>query len=361
MSKLLFSNKGQNVSVKNGAVINPRFTKEGWDEYKKRLNLALSKYQSSRKTRTVANILNKNEFMHTIFLGDYIKRLSINFAKDNQLFAVFLNVEEFADNVVDIGASKLIIKMNETLDLINKEKTIVSDMQVHNINKLIKKYKDYEKKLIDSIDYTKSIDGIYFGYLRFLLKRIFVSEVNLKKDLLEQSANLFTQIFIHIYKKSLQTSPSENIVKQLKIIAIYFVLRYYAELSQNEIKAKLKKAFGESAIKFLDKAKKSDIKEFNDVVNILFYTKVLQINKSFFDTMIKKYYGEIGYDLMKTSLQDTLAFFASINHKNILFNAVSPNEKITFRIEELILNEKKKVVQNERKVSTLDFETDETV
>ena len=76
----------------------------------------------------------------------------------------------------------------------------------------------------------------------------------------------------------------------------------------------------------------------------MFETGIFKIQKSLFETYMRKYLSEVGYIKIKTSLVDTISTLISINHKNTLFNIISPFEKETQQLEELVLNMKSKII-----------------
>ena len=330
--------------IKNLVIQYPIFSEQGYEEYKRKHFLALQKFKSSRKTKAVHHLIETNNFIHSMFAGDGINKITAVTFQDNKLLMINLNADKFADFVIGDGASKTIFELNKIYDNIEKEKTIVSQYQMLNIEKLINNFKQKEQYFLSIFDYMKSIDGIYYGYLTYLIRRILLNNPTQKKKLLELSVELFQSILIKLYLKSTKTHPDSNIKQFLYLIALYFVFNYYLGLKSNEIILRVKKIFGEADAEFLQRIKHTKIEKLEDIVYLLNETEVLKIQTSFFRTLMYSFFEETGYELIEFSLQSALAFFCSINHQNILFNSITPNEKITFRIEELILNEKRNII-----------------
>jgi len=114
-------------------------------------------------------------------------------------------------------------------------------------------------------------------------------------------------------------------------------------LNSNSSLTKIEKFYSKAEREFLSKSKSLNLKEFNDIFKVFIETETIKVQESYFKTFFNKRYGDIGDTLIKHSLDECSAYFSSLNHKNILFNASPPKDSATMRLEEIILNEKSKI------------------
>jgi len=327
------------------------YKEEVYNEFKKRLFLALQKNQSSRKTRIVHHIIEKDLVELAVFSGDIKDHISDFIAKENKLLKIFLNVEYFADYNPKIHT--LISRINNTIEKIEKEKTIISDFQIQNLKKLNEELDQYYQDFLDAFDYFKIIDGIYFEFLNFLLKRIFIRNITTTKKILSLNAEYLAKILEKIYVKSTKLGLDIEMKEKIRIITDYFILNYYYGDPVNVALAKIKKVYGDGAVEFLRKSNHLKIEKFDNILDILHETETLKIQRNIFEMFLKSFFGELGIELIKLSKQTFDSFICSLNHKNILFNSIPIDEKISFLIEELVLNEKSKIVLVQSKVPLL--------
>ena len=328
----------------NSVIINKiDYTEEFYTELKKRLFLALQKYRSSRKTKVVHYLIENNNFDLILFSGDDSDLIGKFMAQENKLFSILLNVKYFAD----FASEDIVIifgKIIETIDKINEEKNVISDQRIFNLNKLKEEYNNYMQKFLDSFDYTKIIDGIYYIFLKYLFFRVYnTNPISTKKFLLLNSQYL-SKFIQYIYKKSTKMSVDEALKEKINIISDYFILAYYYGDSVHVALKKIEQVYNKDAVEFLRKSNHLKCENFENLADILFETDTLRIQKNIFDMFFKKEFGEVGFGLVKMSKTTFDAFVCSINHKNILFNAIPTDEKLSFMIEELISNEKSKIL-----------------
>jgi len=325
------------------AYLTPWFTQEKYEEFKKRLFIGLQKYTTSSKTRVVHHLYEKDLILPVTFTNGF-KDLGVVFSKENKLLSEFLNASYFADFAVNKTVDVLIIEIRDIFDTITKERNLISEYQVHNIKKLIIEVNKLLDEFIDSFDYMKIADGAYFLFLRYLTSRIIKTQPTLKTKIFTIMQKIFTQILLKIYNKTLRAPIDDEIRKKFELISTYLILNYYGGLSPREIFVKIKATYGQGAVELLEKSKKLKLEKFNDIVDLMFETGIFKIQKSLFDTYMRKYFGELGYQIFETSLSEVVAFFCSINHKNVLFNAVNLFEKEGKHLEELILNYKSRII-----------------
>ncbi len=318
------------------------YTPEFFEELKKRLFLALQKYQSSRKTRIVHQLIENNNFELALFAGEN-EYISLYSYKENRLFNIFLNITVFADYVGNDIISYFGKIMN-VIEKINNEKDVISDQRIYNLTKLKAEYNDLMKKFLDGFDYSKIIDGLYYTYLKFLLKRIYSTNVGKTKKLLFLNSQYISSFIKFLYKKYTKTNLDNSIKEKINIICDFFVLVYYFGDNSGIALRKIEKAYNKEAVEFLRKSNHLHCNEFENIVDILFETDTLKIQKNIFNMFMKKEFGELGSKLIKKSKTTMDAFLCSLNHKNILFNAISINEELSFNIEELILNENSRIL-----------------
>jgi len=328
----------------NNVIINKiEYTEEFYEELKKRLFLALQKYKSSRKTRIIHHIIENNNFDLVLFSGEDSELIGKFMAQENKLFSILLNVKVFADfaseNIVLIFG-----KIIEIIDKINEEKNIISDQRIFNLNKLQEEYNKYMQKFLDAFDYTKIIDGLYYVFLKYLFFRVYNTNPTLTKKFLLLNSQYLSKFLQYIYKKSTRMSVDDVLKEKINIISDYFILAYYYGDSVPVALKKIEQVYNKDAVEFLRKSNHLKCEKFENLADILFETDTIKIQKNVFDMFFKKEFGELGFKLIQLSKTTFDAFVGSINHKSILFNAITTDEKLSFTIEELILNEKSKII-----------------
>ena len=317
------------------------FTEEYYNEFKKRLFLALQKHRSSRKTKAVHHLIENNNFCVALFTGNNeIVKVKAN---ENKLFLIYLNAIYFADFASN-EIIKIYSKIIEILNKIEDEEKVINDQRIYNLNKLKAEYNEWMKKFLDAFDYSKLIDGLYYGFLKFLFARVYQTNINLTKKFLLLNSQYLSNFIQYIYKKTTKISPDESLKEKINVITDFFILVYYFGDNISIALKKIEKAYGKEAVEFLRKSNHLKCENFDNLADILFETDTMKIQKNIFDMFFKKEFGELGYSLIKDNKVDFDAFLCSINHQNILFNAISINEKLSFQIEELILNEKSKII-----------------
>jgi len=336
--RLLFDSKNA------AAFLSPQLPPEVYEQFKKNIFLALQKMNTSRKTKAVHKIVDSNMVTCDVFIDKIQDRISYIVSSENVLLRVQLNAAMFADFLQGIGIAKLVARINELNELIEKEKQLINEYQKYNIDKLTAELNKQYELFLSAFDYMKIVDGIYFAFISYLTRRIILTNAKEKAKVFETLSAVFSSIFQYIYRKNTKSIPDDTMKKQLNMLAAYFVLNYYLGLTSMEIFAKFKRIYGEGEVERIKKSTKLNLKNFEDFADLLYDTGVLKIQKSFFNTIMRQMFGERGYELIKGNLQDAVSYFCSINHKNILFNSISPNEKLTFRLEEIVLNEKSKVI-----------------
>jgi len=327
----------QKDSIMNGIV----FTEEFYEEFKKRLFLAVQKHNSSRKTKIVHNLIENNNFDLVLFTGndDIAKVRHI----DNKLLTIYLNAIYFADFIGDgiVGVYSKIIDIIAKLD--NEEK-IMSTQRIYNITKLKEEYKKWMNKFLDSFDYSKIIDGLYYGFLKFLFTRAYKSNINITKKFLLLNSQYLSKFIQHIYLKTTKTNVDSFFKEKLNIITDFFVLVYYFGDSSMVALKKIEKAYGKDATEFLKKSNHLNCTDFENLADLLYETDIFKIQKNIFNMFFKKEFGEIGFKLLKDNKAELDSFLCSINHKNFLFNSISIDDKLSFNMEELILNDKSNII-----------------
>jgi hypothetical protein len=340
----------KNFDTKRFAYIRPFFTEEKFKEFKKRLFIGLQKYQTSSKTRTVHHIYENNLIYPATFTNGFTD-FGVTANAENKLLRIIFNASYCADFVINENADVLIIEINNLFVELDKQKELISEYQIKNIQKITEKINKKLDEFINIFDYMKIADITYYLFLRFLLKGIFLKHPTLKMKIINQTQIIFTKLFLKIYNKTTRSPIDDEIKKKFDLISTYLILNYYAGLTFREVLAKIKGAYGEGAVELLKKTNKTKLEKFEDIVEVMFDTGIFKIQKSLFDTFMRKYVSEIGYIKIKESLADTVAVFSSINHKNVIFNILSPFEKDTRHLEELTLNYKSKVILPKVQVS----------
>ena len=314
-----------------------------YEEFQRRMLLALQKHKSSRKTKVVYELIQKNMVDIHILVGSFEHQFGINMSSGNKLFLVVLNATKFADYASDkiIYYYNMINKSREKLE---QEKRIITDHQIYNINKIKNELEKLYEQWLDAFDYSKIIDGIYLEFIRYLSRVIFLTNAKGTKKILAYSSDILKALVKKMYKETTKAPIDDSLNRNFDIVIDYFMLNYYyGDISMTALK-KIEMAYGKNASELLKKSKNLNTQEFDDLVTILFDTDVFRIQKNTFDMYLRKYLSIDGAKTIKYTLQDFVGVFCTINHKNIIFNVLPFDEEKTFRLEEYILNEKSKVI-----------------
>jgi len=337
--------------VENAGIIKVDMPAEVYEEFKKNLFTVLRKFGSSRKTRAVHKLIDKNMVYPAIFMGDASDSLVAPVSKGQQLNGIFLNTYHFDDSLMGDGSVKLATELLKIEKDIKKEETFVNEARLHNIERLQAKRKEVFEKFLKSLDYIKMIDGIYFGFLLTLSVNAIVSEGPSKAKIVTVAAEILASIL-----KKLYLSVNNNIESEthqlLEAIAYYFIEIYYYGLSASYALNKLKKAFNEEILDTILKSKITQFKKFNDLAGLLRATEVLPITDATFELQMKKMFGKQAYDVyIDPAFTSYTAFMANMAQPNQLFKDSYPiNEELHERLEELILNEQKKITFKDHEI-----------
>jgi len=327
----------------NFAEIKIHYPVNVFEEFQRRMLLALQKHKSSRKTKIVYELIQKNMVDIHVLVGSFEHQFGINMSSGNKLFLIILNAPKFADYASDkiIYYYNMINKSREKLD---QERKIITDHQIYNINKIKIELEKLYEQWLDAFDYSKVIDGIYLEFIRYLSRVIFLTNPKSTKKVLAYSSDILKELVKKIYKDATKSPIDESLNRNFDIIVDYFMLNYYyGDISTTALK-KIEMAYGKEASELLKKTKNLNTQEFDDLVTILFDTDIFKIQKNTFDMYLRKYLSIDGAKTIKTTLQDFIGVFCTINHKNIIFNVLPFDEEKTFRLEEYILNEKSKII-----------------
>jgi len=318
---------------------------ETFDELKRRLFLALSKYKSSKKTRIVHKIIENNLFQLYFFNKDISDEVILIFSENNKITLFPINIDLIADYSPDdiVHIADQIILTHRKL---KEEKEVLSAHQIYNIEKLNKKLEDLYERYLDAFDYFKIIDILYYGFLKFLAGRIFLTNQKLSKEVLEELSSIIFEIISKIYTKSVKKYLNSYEEKIVKAIAGIYVLSAFKEENSSMILKKIQKIYDEEVFSAIKKIRKVSMKSLDDLIEALFDTEVFKVSKNIFKINLRQILGDKAEYFIQGPANEFIAFLCSLNHKNQLFNALSPNEKKTVRLEELVFNEKGNVILN---------------
>jgi hypothetical protein len=332
------------INKRNTGLIPVECETECEQEIIKKLFTALQKFSSSRKTKAVHRILDKGNLRLGIFGGAAADELVAVLSKEAKLNSIVLNLYFFDDSLDRNGAVKYAAQINILQKKIQKEKTYLSEKQLLNIEELKKELKEAEENLSKSVDFIKMIDGIYFGWLLMLSFLAVNGESNGKSKIATTAAEILASILKKMYLQ-VNTKIEPEVHQLIEAIAIYFMrIYYYGESGQYALNS-LKKAFNEETIEAIKLAKVTQFKEFNDLSVILKEAQVLSLTKATFDQQMNRSFGKHGYETyIQASLTEFIAFMANMAHPTQLFkDTYKVDEKLHERLEELVLNEQKKV------------------
>ena len=111
----------------------------------------------------------------------------------------------------------------------------------------------------------------------------------------------------------------------------------------------LKKGFKDEIVESIERAKVTKMDSFNDLAKLLKGTELLPITENTFDLQMNKMFGKLAYEeYIQPSLVTFLAYMANLAQPNQLFKDSFPvDEDLHTRLEELLLNEQKKITIKE--------------
>jgi hypothetical protein len=330
---------------KNAGIVIISLDSDTYSEYKKNMFTALKKFGSGKKTRAVHKLIDSNLVYPALFSGDAANAIGAITRKDNHLNGIILNNYLFDDSLTGDGIVKLSNRLLDIDKKIKKEETYVNEVRLHNLEKLQEKYKETQEKLLKSFDYIKIIDGIYFLWLKMLSEMAVLEDSSGKAKVVTVTSELLADILKKLYLKIKKNIGKEE-HQLLEAIAYYFIKMYFYGESSTYALNSLKKAFNEETIDAIEKTKVNKIDKFEDISKVLRGTELLPITENTFNLFMNDLFGKLGYEqYIQTSLVNFMAFMANLAHPNQLFKkAFSVNDESHERLEELLLNEKKRIV-----------------
>lgn len=368
--------------------------KEVYVQFRDRLKVALSKFPSSRKTKIVHELISKN----VISLGLMHKTGTemppvVMFNKDKTLHRIFLEPDQINDTTG--GSKDLLTLLNELMKvnkLISNEKKFVTEFQIYKIEEFQKEKKEIVEKILEGIDWLKSIDLIYFGYLQLLsllavdknqpekIKVFKVAEELLQKQILKitnkidrnllndtekkRVYNLGIQFFILTYFLQISNKAAIDILKNHRGEWVNAALEDFAPASgdalletpydKNNKKEDLsnKRDNLEDHHKFMvQEFSKIKIDSFEALADILGKLGIANVSRSALRNQMEIMVGKEAYSLYYNNYPNFISLMANLNYKTQLFPKLfevdAPLQK---RIEELILNQKRNVIIKEKRI-----------
>jgi len=331
--------------IKNASIFTVDLTEKDYKVFYQKLFATLRKFSSSRKTRIVHKLIDDEVIKLALFTGEATGFLTASAIKDNtKLRRLFLNIYHFDDSVSATGVVTLAGKIKQIKDKIVKEKTYLTDKQILNIEKLQEELDETVETLLDNLDYVKIIDGIYFEYLRILALITVTQEGTAKAKVVTAAADLIASIIKKIYLKISKTIESE-MHQLIEAVSVYFILTYYYGETGPYALAKMKQGFKEEVIESIKRVKVTKFNKFTELAILLKELNIINVTESAFEQQLKKMYGNYAYSTyIERDLVDFIAVNANLNYRTQLFNAFPIVDELHQRTEELILNEKKKLV-----------------
>lgn len=317
---------------------------EAHEELTKRTFTALRKFSSNKKTRSVHKILDHGLVVPALFTGTAADYLMAPIFKGNTLRQMRFNLFFFDDSLDRAGAVGYATQL-ETIDRkIQKEKTFLSDKQVLNIERLKEEKQEITDKLLNSIDYIKLVDGIYFGWLLMLSYSALEDESLTKPKIVTTSANILADILKKMYLQ-VNSKLEPEVHQLLEAIAIYFIRIYFYGETAQYVLNKMQKAFSEEILETIKKTRVTQFKEFNDLAVILKESQLLPLTQNTFDLQMSKMFGKYGYEIyIQPTLMNFIAFMANLANPSQLFkDAYEVDDESHKRLEELLLNQGKSI------------------
>jgi len=372
--------------------------KELYEKIKEKLFLSLSKFSSSKKTKIVHELIEKNIpgigiLQSSIKVSPYYMSY---YTSDLKLHKIVANADLIDDSYKKNTLGTLLTKYTKLQEDINREKKLITDLQAYKIEKLNKEKDKLTEEILDSIDFIKFIDVIYFGYLELLAFGAIDKNSNEKIKVFDTAEELLRSHFEKIFNKIDSKLLDDPITKSNFNLALqFFILTYFLQISKKEAINILKTHKGEwveSSLEYFipkeeekmkkfespdlvkekyekekkkmelsDKLKnhydnlqkdlqKLKIDEFDDFAIILTILEVVNITKHQLNRYMEDLVGKDSYILFYRDYSRFIAFMAQLNYRTQLFEKqVEINKKAQERIEQLILNQQRKIVIKEFK------------
>lgn len=368
--------------------------KDVYLRFKDKLKIALSKFPSSRKTRIVHELISKNivslGLMHQT--GSVMPPV-VMFNKDKTLHRIYLEPDQINDSTG--GSMDLLSLLNELMKinkLISREKKFVTEFQIYKIEEFQKDKEKIVQDILESIDWLKSIDLIYFGYLQ-LLALLASDKNNPEKTKVFKVAEELLQLQImKIIRKSGNQIDKDPERKRVYTLGLqFFILTYFLQISNKTAIDILKNHRGEwvnAALedfapkkldldvktKFEKEAKKEElidkksnlseyhkymiqefskikITSFESLAEIFQKLGVINISPSTLKTQMEQLVGKEAFSLYYTNYPNFISLMANLNYKTQLFPKLfEVDAKLQSRLEELILNQKRNIVIKEKRI-----------
>ena len=337
----------------NSSTLITEMSREMYDEYAKNMFTALKKFGSSRKTKATHKLIDKKMPAPAIFVGTTSDALVNANAKGPMLYQIALNMYQFDDTMGGDSAVSTSVDLARINKQIQKEETFVNDARLKSIEKLKENEAKTEEKLLKSYDYVRMVDGVYFGFLLHLSKLAIVEDSAGRGKIITTAADILAGILKKIYTKVNPGKIGTEEHQLLEAIAIYFIRVYYEGMTSQYALNSMKKGFSDEIIETIKRTKVTRITEFNQISDILRGTELMSIPASTFNSVMENMFGKLGYnEYITQSLVDFVAFFANASTPSSLFKDFAPiDQELYERLEELILNEQKKVQFKERTLS----------
>ena len=368
--------------------------KDVYLQFKTRLTTALSKFPSSRKTKIVHALIQKNivslGLMHKT--GGEMPPV-VMFSKDKTLHRIFLEPDQINDST---GGSKDLLTLLNDLLKINKqianEKKFVTEFQIYKIEEFQKDKEKIVEGILESIDWLKSIDLIYFGYLQLLsllavdknqpekVKVFKVAEELLQTQLLkiinkvdrnllndDEKKRVYTlglQFFILTYFLQINTKMAIDILKNHRGEWVNAALEDFAPIADDaELKTpyekenqKLKLSGKRDTLDEHHKAMTTElgkikIDSFEALAEVLQKLGIANISRQALKNQMEVLVGKEAYSLYYNNYPNFISLMANLNYKTQLFPKLfEVDAKLQTRLEELILNQKRNVLVKEKKI-----------
>jgi hypothetical protein len=344
--------KKMTTPLRNAGTILLELSPEAQNEFKKKLLTALQKFSSSKKTRAVHKLIESDAIGLGMFSGTMADLLFAMYFKTNTLGKIVLNIALFDDSLDTVGSTNHAQKIKNLEEDIAKEKTFIKEEQLKNLEELNKRKKEEEEKFLNSLDYLKMIDGIYFSWLNFLSIYIVTSKTDMLPKIATTASDILAEIIKKIFAKANKKIDPE-VHQLIEACAYYFIRVYFYGESSSYAINKIKKGFKPEVIESIEMSKVTKFKEFEDLGTLLKETGLIAMTPNTFRLQMENFFGKYGYQYyMSTSFTSFISFLANLAHPTQLFKDSYPvNDTSHKRLEELILNAQKSTMIKTQKIT----------
>lgn len=314
-------------------------------EFLKNIGLVLQKIGTSKKTKAIHNLMDKE----LLYIGQGTKDIANKrnvyygtpFIDGNKLHGLIADMSVLV-SVTDVSAmAKSIGVIHKTDKEISRVKSTVTDTSALQLKNLDKTKLDEYNSLLEKVDYFDLVDVYYYLYVNALT--VYGMKGNGKNKLVD-AANEVVQSTIKKVLKDSHNEISKEDQSKFDIILDFVFTRSFTDQSTSTIIGKLNKVYSEENIEFLNDLKPDQYDKMSSLATILTKAGLVNITSTALLSNIKRIIGDGAAKALDGQLDEFIAYIISANYKSTLFDARIINSDAQNRLEELVINFKKDII-----------------